>query len=280
MTSSLYRFVKAAPSGARRRWVQACIALLPVIACLLPGRVLASGEDAHRIVADIAEQFLEPRVASQIRGLLALDGVANLAGIANWADENSAQSKDRARWHYVEIPLASVSYDAGRDCRNGACIVAKLDQFIAVLRNKSAPPHERLEALKYVVNFAADIHQPLHAADRRGRGGDGIVMVSDGRRMNLRQLWDDELLNNLGDPRAVALDLAGSVTVREQREWQSGSAVDWANESHAIAKGFVYRYLPASGVLSASYEAAVLPVALDRLRRAGVRLARVLNRSL
>lgn len=256
------------------------MALVSLALCALPGTVFAAGEAAHRIVADIAEQFLEPRIAEQVRTLLALDNATTLAAVSNWADQIRAQRPATSRWHYVEIPLSSVAYEPGRDCGGGACVVAKLDQYAAVLRDKSAAPRDRLEALKFVVNFAGDIHQPLHAADNRGRGAGGIVMISDGRRMNLRQLWDDELLSNVGDGRAMALDLAMSVTEGERRAWQIGSAVDWANESHAVARGFVYRYLPSSGVLSASYEAAVLPVAVDRLRRAGVRLARILNRSL
>ena len=265
-----------------RRSTMAAVALGALIVTSSPPSARAAGDEANRIVAEIAEQFLEPRAATQVKSLLALEGATQLAAVANWADEAAEHRRDLQRWHYVEIPLYSTAYDARRDCRNGACVVAKLEQFAAVLRDKAASPADKLEALKYVVSLAADIHQPTHTSDPRGArgGGDGIVMVADGRRMALRDLWDDELLSNIADTRAAALDLASSITTREQRDWQAGNAADWANESHAVAKGFVYRYIPASGVLSPSYEAAVKPVALDRLRRAGVRLAKILNKSL
>jgi hypothetical protein len=266
----------------RRRAIEIAFAVVTLAFFWGPSRAQAAGDEANRIVAEIAEQFLEPRAAAQLKALLALEGQTKLAAVANWADDAADQHRDMQRWHYVEIPLFSTAYDARRDCRNGTCVVMKLEQFSAVLRDKAASPAARLEALKYVVSFAADIHQPTHTSDARGArgGGDGIVMVSDGRRVNLRNLWDDELLSNITDTRATALDLANSITNREQRDWRLGNPADWANESHAVAKGFVYRYIPASNVLSPSYEAAVMPVAMDRLRRAGVRLANILNRSL
>jgi hypothetical protein len=236
--------------------------------------------EGHEIVADIAEQFLEPRAANEIRKLLALDNEATLAGIANWAEQIRPQRRETARWHYVNIPLRAVAYDPSRDCQGGTCVVAKLNQFIAVLRDRSAPPRDRLEALKFVVHLAGEIHHPLRTADNGDRGGSGIILVSNGQRTNLRDFWNDGLLNRIGDPQSTALDLARSVSPAERRSWQTGSAADWANESHAIAKGFVYRYLPASGVLSAGYESAAYPIALDRLKRAGVRLAGILNHSL
>src|SRR6478672_4894903 len=47
---------------------------------------LAWGYDAHRVVAEIAEQFLEPETARQVRALLAIENVATLAEVSTWAD--------------------------------------------------------------------------------------------------------------------------------------------------------------------------------------------------
>jgi len=264
--------------AARSRLGLIFIALL--LPWLAPGSASALNAVGHQIVAEIAEQFLEPRAAAELHRLLALEDAADLAAIANWAEEVRLKRRDTERWHYVGIPLASTAYDAARDCRGGTCVVAKLEQFAAVLRDRAAPPRDRLEALKFVVHLVGDIHQPLQAADNGDRRGNAFIVICDGRRTNLNQLWSDELLGEADDAPRLARDLAHSVTARELREWQQGSAADWANESHAIAKGFVYRYVPQSRVLPASYEASAQPVAFDRLRRAGVRLARILNRSL
>jgi hypothetical protein len=254
--------------------------LAALIAGLLSSQARAESVDTHRIVAELAEQFLEPRTVVQVRALLALDNEVSLAAVSTWADELGEQRHATVRWHYVAIPLGAVAYDATRDCGGGACVVMKLEQYVAVLRDKTAAPHDRLEALKFVVSFASDIHQPLHAADNGDRGGARVAIVFDGRNMNLRQLWDDEILGDGGDAHDMALDLAGSISKSDRRAWQSGSAADWANESHALAKGFVYRYLPPSRVLPSSYQSGAQLVELDRLKHAGVRLAWILNRSL
>jgi hypothetical protein len=259
---------------------RACLALAALVAAVFPGQAHAESADTHRIVAEIAEHFLEPRPAEHMRVLLALDNETSLADVATWADELGEQRRATARWHYVYIPLGAVAYDATRDCSGGTCVVEKLEQYAAVLRDKTAAPRDRLEALKFVVGFASDIHQPLHASDNGDRGGTRVAIVFDGRAMNLRQLWDDEILGDGGSAHDMALDLAGSISKSDRRAWQSGSAADWANESHALAKGFVYRYLPPSRVLPSSYQSGAQLVELDRLKHAGVRLAWILNRAL
>ena len=261
------------------RW-RACRFAALLIACLVSRESRAESTDTHRIVAEIAAQFLEPHAAAQVSALLALDHETDLVEISTWADELGEQRRATERWHYVYIPLYAIAYDATRDCGGGTCLVMKLEQYAAVLRDKSAAPRDRLEALKFVVGFVSDIHQPLHASDNGDRGGARLAIVFDGRSMNLRQLWDDEILSDAGDARDVAHDLAGSISQRDRRAWQSGSAADWANESHALAKGFVYRYLPPSRVLPTSYESGAQLVEFDRLKHAGVRLAWILNRSL
>ena len=267
------------PRCARQPW-RVCLGLAALLAVAFSAEVRAESVDTHRIVADIAEQFLAPRTAQNVHALLALDNETSLAAISTWADEIGDQRRATARWHYVYIPLSAVAYDATRDCGGGACVVVKLEQYAAVLRDRTVAPQDRLEALKFVVNLMSDIHQPLHAADNGDRGGSRVAVVFDGRSMTLRQLWDDEILTDGGDPHDIALDLVSSISASDRRAWQSGSAADWANESHALAKGFVYRYLPRSGVLPSSYQSGAELLELDRLKRAGVRLAWILNRAL
>jgi hypothetical protein len=84
----------------------------------------AWGYTGHRIVAEIAEQFLEPETAHQIRDLLAIENVTTLSDVSTWADQIRLQRSETGPWHYVNIPLhpapdQSSGYDATRDCPNG-----------------------------------------------------------------------------------------------------------------------------------------------------------------
>jgi hypothetical protein len=77
-------------------------ALLVVID--LTGPALAWGSEGHRIVAEIAEQYLEPATARRVRELLAIENATTLAQVSTWADEIRPQRRETAPWHFVDIP--------------------------------------------------------------------------------------------------------------------------------------------------------------------------------
>ena len=56
---------------------------------------------------------------------------------------------------------------------------------------------KRMTALKYVVHFVADIHQPLHAGYAEDRGGNQYQLQAFMRGSNLHALWDVGLIKNL-----------------------------------------------------------------------------------
>jgi hypothetical protein len=98
---------------------------------------LAWGYESHRIVAEIAEQFLEPETAHRVRNLLAVENRTTLAEVSTWADQIRPQHPETRRWHFVNIPIhppagENSGYDAIRDCPQYECVVAKIEQFEGV----------------------------------------------------------------------------------------------------------------------------------------------------
>ena len=143
---------------------------------------------------------------------------------------------------------------------------------------------ERLQALKFLVHFVGDIHQPMHAAEGRDRGGNE-TWVRLGRRwqpVSVHRLWDRHVVDPLvarGDPLRVGRVLAASVAPGDAAVWaEELSPAAWATESHLLARS-VYRELqafPASHgriLLPASYPESQRPRVEAALARAGVRLA-------
>jgi hypothetical protein len=255
-----------------------------VIFVTIPIRAFAWGYDAHRIIAEIAEQFLQPRTAHQVRELLAIENVTTLAEVSTWADEIRPQHPETAHWHFVNIPIHASpgepkEYDANRDCPHGDCVVAKIEEFERVLSDRQKCDRERLEALKYLVHFVGDLHQPLHAANDHDRGGNDVTVTFMGLPTNLHAVWDSGIIAPAvkGDERSYALQLVRQITPAKRRRWMRGDVIAWANESHRIAVRTVYGRLRHSGVLPKSYEDSALSIANEQLERAGVRLAVVLN---
>jgi hypothetical protein len=259
--------------------VRGAAIIVGLLLCGLGGQAHAWGSEGHRIIAEIAEQYLEPGAARQVRELLALDNATTLAEVSTWADEIRRQRRDTASWHFVDIPLEAPAYDAARDCPRGACVVAQIDRFVGELRDRRLPPRQRLEALKFVVHFVGDVHQPLHTADNDDRGGNEVRVQFDGRATNLHAVWDRQILAPAvgGDERSYALRLARTITPAEIAAWRGGSSAEWATESHSVAQRVIYGELQHRGTLQASYGQAALPVVNQQLERAGVRLAAVLN---
>jgi nuclease S1 len=261
--------------------------LLAALVLLVPIKAFAWGYSGHRIIAEIAEQFLESEASRQVRDLLAIENVTTLAEVSTWADQIRVQRPETRTWHYVNIPVHAPAaepsgYDLVRDCPEDACIVAKIGQFERFLADQQASSRQRLEALKYLVHFIGDIHQPLHASDDHDRGGNDVPVTFMGRQTNLHAIWDTDIIETAmkGGELGYAMRLAHNVTRPEFSQWSQGDPVSWANESHDIANTAIYGGLPHAGILPDSYEAQALPIVNEQLGRAGVRLAKVLNECL
>lgn len=246
-----------------------------------PAPAFAWGAEGHEIIAAIALRELSPMARLQAASLLG--GDAMLIHDANWADEVREQRSETGRWHYVDIPLGAPGYDPRRDCRAGGCVVARIDNDRRVLGDSRASRQMRVEALRFLIHFVGDIHQPLHAVDNNDKGGNAVRVTMPGERTNLHRVWDGEVVEALGaDADMIAGSIDRTITPAQRRSWQAGTPADWANESYRIARDEIYPMARGRRTmrLPASYPRAESPVVRQQLARAGVRLAWLLNAAL
>jgi hypothetical protein len=105
------------------------------------------------------------------------------------------------------------------------CVIDKIDEFAAELGNPATDPEERVVALKFLLHFVGDLHQPLYAADDNDRGGNDKQVSAPGMRAgNLHHYWDTEFVVALGpEPRRVAADLTEGISEDQQKEWAKGT---------------------------------------------------------
>jgi hypothetical protein len=261
-----------------RRASLALVILLATISSPQPG--FSWGREGHEVIALVAERYMMELAKTTASELL--DG-RSIESISNWADDYRREHRETGPWHYINCPLADPKIDMSRDCPHGDCVVVKTEQFLAVLRDQAASRGAKAEALKYVVHFIGDLHQPLRDEDNGDKGGNEKHVVFDGHPDNLHWVWDVGLLQHSGrNPRALAAELEGRITTQERSEWETGNILDWANEAHQIARAVAYGDLgggsPAS--IAPDYERQVDPVVELQLERAGVRLAWLLNGAL
>jgi hypothetical protein len=278
-----------------------------LVLCAASGSAISWGEEGHRLIGHIADQHLTPQAARQVAYLLRRDRLASgepskrttLAEIAYWADEirDYGWGKARGRWHYDDIPVCGAP-DPLRFCRKGNCASEQITRHLDMLKDPRVPLRQRNEALKWVAHLVGDIHQPLHAADHGDHGGNRIEASFFGKRDNspygtirLHTIWDVHLLKRLLQQRgSEAAFLSVAVNTSDKAHWERGTLQQWMAESHRLGKEVVYGHLPGGfscerqpqGIVAIDqryYERAV-PVLEAQIRKAGIRLARLINDAL
>ena len=158
-------------------------------------------------------------------------------------------------------------------------MVSAIEQSLRFLQDPSTSHAVREEALRWVVHFVADPHQPLHVrADNRG--GNDVLVQFLGRQTNLHRLWDGDLIDH-AYPNAVALykPVQAVLQTGTWQAWANGQPADWATETHRVAQEAVYLF-PDGRTIDERYVEKALPVIHEDLTKAAVRLAWVLNRAL
>ena len=281
-----------------------------VLASLLlgfAGPAAAWGDLGHRVTALIAYRHLTPAARGKLDALLASDPdpltAPDFASRATWADKYRNDHRETAAWHFVDIEidqpaLASACFGfprlgAGQAASAGPaqdCVVDKIGEFEAELSSPATPAAERLLALKFLIHFIGDVHQPLHASDHQDRGGNCIDLSPspNGFSKNLHSYWDTGVVETLGPSAdAIAEMLDSQITPAQRGGLAAGDARTWALESFALSRRDVYA-LPSrptcdahgSVALSGAYQAQAKKDAALQLEKAGIRMAVVLNRAL
>jgi hypothetical protein len=246
-------------------------------------RAFAWGTEGHSLVARLAAAHLTPQAAAKIQEILGPN--TTLASISSWADQVRNSRRETGPWHYVDIPINQRHLDMTRDCPKGDCVLVKIEDFKKVLADSSAKPEQRKEALMFLVHFIGDMHQPLHCADNKDKGGNDVRLDLFGRNSNLHSVWDSGLLGRMGTEDVLFAKLSKDLSNGRARKWGKGSVEDWAEQSHKAAQKVVYGKLPKAGAsgpapVSAAYEKEADPLIEQQIERAGARLAATLNAAL
>ena len=171
-----------------KKLMSAVVSLLLLAA---PSSALAWGAEGHQIVAAIAQQHLTPEARDGIQRLL---GTAHIydRDISSWADDIRSSQPATRGWHFVDIPISADTYSSSRDCEGGDCAVDKIEEFSRQIADSAVSRDDRITALKSLLHFMGDLHQPLHCSDDHDRGGNEVPVRYPGqpRRVNLHSVWD------------------------------------------------------------------------------------------
>jgi hypothetical protein len=247
---------------------------------------LAWGPEGHHVTVLIAQKYLNADSAALAQELL---GSENILDASVWADNFRHDHPETGPWHYIDIPLRETTLDLHRDCPNGDCVLMKTEAFLAVLKDPHADAAARKDALKFVIHFVGDLHQPLHDEDDNDKGGNARFIQlwphvpPPGTTDNLHWLWDSGLIDRLNtNDRVLAEIVQGQISDADRAAWVKGTVEDWVLEAHRLAQTAAYQGLGSASpaVITPEYERQADQVIETQLAKAGVRLAFLLNQAL
>ena len=232
------------------------------------------GYQGHRITGAVAEAFLEEDTKEKLQKLKK----ESLADLAPWMDRYSKIIRASKPWHYVNIPKGK-NYSPSRDCSAPRyCLPWAIEHFIAILKDPSQSLMHRQEALAFVVHLIGDLHQPLHCAYGKDKGGNTVSVQFFGERMSLHLVWDVGILKQQNIPENIYVKkLLKQADKEPLSKIRQGTVLDWLKESRSLVPQ-VYRF-PKSQRLGKTYQKSNAPIIEQQLLKAGIRIAQVLNNS-
>lgn len=312
---------RAAPGRGRRRATAGTLCGLAALGALLLAAPEARAYDAyaHQAVAGIALRHLTPAARAAVDELIEPYDFYDF-NISSWPDfirgsaEYEARYPNNQAWHFVDFDAAApyregvpfVLQDPAPD--NLAVAIPRVQRILANPRNSR---EQRFDALRFLVHFLGEVHQPFHCISRdNDLGGNNIPVRSfqgrhvritawqarskKNKRLCLHSVWDDEMFEEYRHGRqvhATVLSLDARIPRRLARSWLAGSARDWAIESYWVARRYGYSYADGTPLPSywgsddidltaENYIDSRLPFLQTLLQKAGIRLAHLLNLSL
>jgi hypothetical protein len=255
-----------------RAGIFACVLFFGLVSLPAPAR--AWGCEGHQVVALLAEKHLTPHALAMTKKILAdgpIDpslsryckegGVDAMADGSTWPDDIRGIRPEASPWHYIDIPRGTKVHDVEKFCDpKKGCVTRAITDQLAILRSSETDPRKRADALRFVIHFVGDLHQPLHATTNNDQGGNCVPVAffdalpqrrnpqTESYAPNLHGVWDTNILAKATSGKTVdqvASDLDESFRGKIAR-WQKGPVnIDaWAWESYQLAAKKVYGKLP------------------------------------
>ena len=238
------------------------------------------GVDGHKIITQIAKNHLTDTTT---KAIAELTGGADLIDLALWPDRIRYVPgyKESAQWHYVNI-ADDESLDKIEHLPSGDILTA-IRRFHGQLTESGVAKIIKIDALRFFIHFAQDLHQPLHVGLQADRGGNDVAVqwFNRTKTKNLHWVWDTGIIATKKLTTDQYVQLLDQVSPQKIQEWNHSDFLDWAEESKVLRQQ-VYNFSPEKQyrtvVIGQVYVDRNIAHLEARLVMAGIRLAGRLNK--
>jgi hypothetical protein len=238
-------------------------------------------KEGHEAMAMAAQRNLSDEARSHVVKILGSD---DLASIAVWMDDVrsayfrqgpladdpealkfNAEFPHNGEWHYVDMPLGTKAYALDAPTASPHDVVHMAEEAVRVLEGGGDKRITQLEALRMLVHFVGDMHQPLHVGNGFfAIGANGVAtLVTDpaavatlpndkggnalffgpGRYDELHAYWDADLVQKMASTKdaAVLAPVLERQIAAQGASWKSAGDYhhwpeQWATESVEAAR--------------------------------------------
>lgn len=285
---------------------------LPAFLCagavLFARSASAWGPEGHSIVAEIGYRSLTPAARAEVDRIAAHEKIYDYE-FASWPDiiRGNAEWKEKypnnSKWHFIDLDVFAHTDTFTFDDEN--TIVAAIPRFSRELASHTLDFDRERDALRFLVHFVGDIHQPFHCVHRNNDVGGNMIPVNSfqGRfyawepgvprdyPASIHSTWDEclvyEVMANRTDHQTTA-DLIQEITDTDRYYWSHSDTARWAIDCFWIAKKYAYRWQdgkqlpftwkrPGMDLTRENYIDSRAPIVHTQLKKAGVRLGHILN---
>ena len=269
------------------------------LACVITAPALAYWQYGHETIARIAMVNVKPETRARVLALLRHSALldtptcpaATPADAAVWPDcvkSLGGRFKKTFAWHYQDVEICQ-PFELKDACKDGNCVSAQIEKDIRILKDRHHSTKDRLTALVFLMHFVGDLHQPLHAGEDHDAGGNKVAAsygIYSAPHFNLHSIWDGPLAE-----RAITTgpSLIRRYPAAEKAKLQAGTVTDWSRQSWEVAKDDVYPSVmgdkacgdePSHVTMDEATIEKEVPIARLQVKRAGLRLAKVLDEAL
>lgn len=252
--------------------------LVLIALCILSLNTYASldddwGQNGHRVIGEVAEQYLTKKAKRKINQLLNGQG---LAVISTYADEiKSDDSYDKFKpWHYANVPF-NKRYSEVQPSSQGDIVVG-INKSISILKDENSSQNDKIFYLKMLVHLIGDMHQPLHFGKKEDRGANDFKVKWFYKNSNMHRVWDTEMIRSYNMSYSELSDNLVPLSKSQIKSIKRGTLLDWVKDTRSLTKK-VYNSAESGESLSYAYMYDWFDVVKLQLYKGGIRLAEVLN---
>ncbi len=253
--------------------------IFPIVALSLSLLLSSWGYTGHRTIGMITENHLNAKAKIAIKNLL---GDTSIAEACTWADDARREPnyKETANWHFLNLPLGLdfKGFKKYIDTLKDENVYSALIKAEKQLTDKNTSRDEKMHALKFLMHFVGDLHQPMHISREEDKGGSTIQLNYDGKGTNLHSLWDTKMLEHEGLNYMQLAAKFDNINSKDIKKWQSEPLIQWMWESYQISSQ-LYAEVDSMNkrVIDDAYYQKYMPVVQKRMQQAAIRLAGILN---